>query len=283
MKKVKIKDGYISIENKPLVMGILNVTPDSFYDGGKYADFDNACERAFKMIEEGADILDIGGESTRPGAKPVTIEEEEKRVIPVIREIRKKSDIPISIDTHKSEIAEKALITGANIVNDISGMKFDEKMPFVIERYGAGIILMHIRGTPRDMQKNPYYEDTIKEIKNEIQERIKYAKNFDIENEQIMIDPGIGFGKRLYDNLMILKNLEEFKDMGYPLLVGHSRKSFIGKILDIEDPEYRKDGTLAVSAYLILKKIDIIRVHDVKETRQVKKILNAIEYPENYT
>lgn len=282
MDRVIIKDGYLLFRERPLIMGILNITPDSFYDGGRYISFEKALVRAFEIIEHGADLIDIGGESTRPGAEPVTMEEEERRVIPVIKEIRKKSDIPISIDTYKSEIAEKALIAGANIVNDISGMKFDEKMPFVIKRYNAGVILMHIRGTPRDMQKNPYYENTMQEIKSEIQERVEYAKSFDIKDEQIIIDPGIGFGKRVYDNLVILKNLEEFKNMGYPLLIGHSRKSFIGKVLDMENPEHRKEGTLAVSAYLILKKVDIIRVHDVRETFELRKTLKAIEYPQNY-
>jgi dihydropteroate synthase len=283
MARVRVKDGYLLFRETPLIMGILNITPDSFYDGGRYINFEKAFARAFEIIEQGADLIDIGGESTRPGAEPVTLEEEERRVIPVIKEIRKKSDIPISIDTYKSEIAEKALIAGANIVNDISGMKFDEKMPFVIKRYVSGVILMHIRGTPRDMQKNPYYENTVQEIKNEIQERVEYAKSFDIEDEQIIIDPGIGFAKRVYDNLIILRDLEEFKKIGYPLLIGHSRKSFIGKVLGIEDPEYRKEGTLAVSSYLILKKADILRVHDVKETFELRKMLKAIEDPQIYT
>lgn len=282
MKKIKIKDGYLDLKEKPLIMGILNVTPDSFYNGGRYFDFEKACERAFEMIGEGVDIIDIGGESTRPGATPVSLEEEEKRVIPVIKEIRRKSDVPISIDTYKAEIAEKALINGANIVNDISGMKFDKKMPFVVKKYGAGIILMHIRGTPRDMQKNPYYEDTVEEIKRELLERIEYARESGIGDECIIIDPGIGFGKRVYDNLVILKEIDKFKEMGYPLLVGHSRKSFIGKVLNIENPEDRKDGSVAISSYLILKKIDILRVHDVKETYQIKKLIFAIENPENY-
>jgi dihydropteroate synthase len=282
MEKIKIKDGYISLKDRPLIMGILNVTPDSFYDGGKYFNTDAAIERAIQMIDEGADIIDIGGESTRPGADPVEIEEEKRRVLPVIRELRKKTDIPISIDTYKSEVAELALREGANIVNDISGMKFDERMPYVIKKYGAGCVVMHIRGTPKDMQKNPYYKNTIEEIKEELKERIKFLKNFEIEDEQIIIDPGIGFGKRVYDNLLILKNVLEFKKLSYPILLGHSRKSFIGKVLNIEDPSQRKNATICITSFLILKKVDMIRVHDVKETKEAKKILEAIEFPENY-
>jgi dihydropteroate synthase len=282
MQKIKIKDGYISLKDRPLIMGILNVTPDSFYDGGKYFNTDAAIERAIQMIDEGADIIDIGGESTRPGADPVEIEEEKRRVLPVIRELRKKTDIPISIDTYKSEVAELALREGANIVNDISGMKFDERMPYVIKKYGAGCVVMHIRGTPKDMQKNPYYKNTIEEIKEELKERIKFLKNFEIEDEQIIIDPGIGFGKRVYDNLLILKNVLEFKKLSYPILLGHSRKSFIGKVLNIEDPSQRKNATICITSFLILKKVDMIRVHDVKETKEAKKILEAIEFPENY-
>jgi len=282
MEKIKIKDGYILLKDKPLIMGILNVTPDSFYDGGKYFDFSAAVERALQMIDEGADIIDIGGESTRPGAEPVEVEEEKRRVLPVIKELRKKSDIPISIDTYKSEVAELALKEGANIVNDISGMKFDERMPYVIKKYGAGCVVVHIRGTPKDMQKNPYYENTIEEIKEELKERIKFLKSFEIDDEQIIIDPGIGFGKRVYDNLLILKNVSEFKKLSYPLLLGHSRKSFIGKVLNIENPSERKNATICITSFLILKKVDIIRVHDVKETKEAKKILEAIELPENY-
>jgi len=282
MEKIKIKDGYILLKNKPLIMGILNVTPDSFYDGGKYFNIDAALERAFEMINEGADIIDIGGESTRPGAQPVEIKEEKRRVLPIIKELRKKSDIPISIDTYKSEVAELSLREGANIVNDISGMKFDERMPYVIKKYGAGCVIMHIRGTPKDMQKNPYYENTIEEIKEELKERIIFLKSFEIKDEQIIIDPGIGFGKRVYDNLLILKNILEFKKLSYPLLLGHSRKSFIGKVLNIENPSERKNATICITSFLILKKIDIIRVHDVKETKEAKKILEAIEFPENY-
>ncbi len=261
-------------------MGILNVTPDSFYDGGKYLDIERALERGIEMVKEGADIIDIGGESTRPFSEPVSEEEESKRVITVIEKLRKLTDIPISIDTRKSNVARKALEKGANIVNDISGLRDDFKMTEVIKKYKAGCIIMHIRGTPKTMQENPYYKDTIGEIKKELEEKVNYALESGIEKERIVIDPGIGFGKRVVDNLLILKNIEEFKNMGFPLLIGHSRKSFIGKILNIENPENRLFGTLGVSAYLYLKKVSIIRVHDVKETREIFKILKSILNPD---
>ncbi len=274
-KTLKFKEGEIELDESK-IMGILNVTPDSFFDGGKYIDTDRAVERALEMEKEGANIIDIGGESTRPFSEPVPLDEELKRVIPVIEKIRKKSDIPISIDTRKSKVAEEALKRGANIVNDISGLRDDPEMVNVIKKFNAGCIIMHIRGTPKTMQENPYYEDTVKEIKQELLERVNIALKTGIEKERIVIDPGIGFGKRVIDNLIILKDIDKFKELGFPLLIGHSRKSFIGKVLGKENPEERLAGTLAVSSYLYLKKVDILRVHDVKETREVFKILKAI-------
>ena len=278
MKIFNFKDGNL-VFNVPRIMGVLNVTPDSFYDGGRYIDFDKAVERGIQMVKEGADIIDIGGESTRPFSEPVPEEEELRRVIPVIEKLRKSTDIPISIDTRKSGVAEEALKKGANIVNDVSGLRDDQEMAKVIKKFNAGCIIMHIRGTPKDMQENPYYKDTIKEIKEELEERINYAIESGIERERIVIDPGIGFGKRVIDNLLILKNIDEFKKLGFPLLIGHSRKSFIGKVLNLEKPEDRLVGTLGVSAYLYLKKVDIIRVHDVKETKEIFEILKAILNP----
>ncbi len=257
-------------------MGILNVTPDSFYDGGKFFDLDKALERGIKIFEEGADIIDIGGESTRPFSEAVPLEEELKRVIPVIEKLRKKIDIPISIDTRKAKVAWEALKKGANIVNDISGLRDDPEMVKVVKKFDAGIIIMHIRGTPKNMQQNPFYEDTIKEIKDELKERIDFALKNGIKKEKIVIDPGIGFGKRVFDNLLILKNIDEFKKLGFPLLIGHSRKSFIGKVLGIEKPEDRLVGTLAITAFLYLKKVNIVRVHDVIETKQIFKTLEAL-------
>jgi len=277
----KFKEGFLVL-NESKIMGILNITPDSFYDGGRYIEIDKAVERGIQMVKEGVDIIDIGGESTRPFSEPVSEEEELKRVIPVIEKLRKLTDVPISIDTRKSKVAEEALKRGANIVNDISGLRDDPKIKEVVKKYNAGCIIMHIRGTPKDMQENPYYKDTIKEIREEIEERVELALASGIEKERIVIDPGIGFGKRVVDNLLILKNLEEFKKIGFPLLIGHSRKSFIGKILNLEKPEERLVGTLGITAYLYLKKVHIVRVHDVKETKEIFEILKAILNPDGH-
>ncbi|MEN3045964.1 MAG: dihydropteroate synthase [Candidatus Hydrothermales bacterium] len=263
-------------------MGILNVTPDSFFDGGKFLDVDRAVEWGKYLTKSGADILDVGGESTRPFSEEVPLEVELKRVIPVIEKLRKEIDIPISIDTRKSKVAYEALKKGANIVNDISGLKHDKEMVEVVKKFDAGIIIVHIRGTPKDMQINPYYKDTIKEIKEELKERTDYAIKKGIKKEKIVIDPGIGFGKRVIDNLLILKNIEIFKELNFPILVGHSRKSFIGKVLNIEKPEDRGIPTLAISAYLFLKNINILRVHDVKETKEVFQILDSLLNPDRH-
>jgi len=260
---------------RTLIMGILNVTPDSFYDGGKYSIWDRAVQRAEKMLEDGADIIDIGGESTRPGAEPVSLEEELDRVIPVIEAIRD-FPIPISIDTYKAKVAAEALKHGASIVNDISGLRFDPEMAKVVAKYNVPVIIMHIKGTPRDMQKNPHYENVVEEIKNYFIKQVDYAISFGIKRENIILDPGIGFGKKLEHNIEILRNINEFKKLGFPLLIGHSRKSMIGMILDRIPPEERLSGTLAISSYCIMNKVYIVRVHDVKEHVQLRKILEAV-------
>ncbi len=256
------------------VMGILNVTPDSFSDGGKYFTLDSAIEHAMKMIEDGADIIDVGGESTRPGSEPVSIEEELRRVIPVIKELVKRSDVPISIDTYKSEVARQALEEGAVIVNDISGLKFDKKMADVVASYKASVVLMHIKGTPKTMQQNPHYDDVISEIYSYLCESVEIAKSAGIE--QIIIDPGIGFGKRLIDNLEIIRRLREFKSLGYPILIGVSRKSFIGNVLNLPVEE-RLEGTAGAVAISVWNGANIVRVHDVKEMTRVVKIVDAIK------
>jgi dihydropteroate synthase len=263
---------------KPVIMGILNVTPDSFSDGGLYNSVDRALKRCEKMLEEGAQIIDIGGESTRPGAEPVPLEEEVRRTIPVIEEIRKKlgDDFFISIDTYKSFVAERALSAGADIVNDISGFHFDEKMAELVAKEKCPAVIMHIKGTPKDMQKNPYYEDVVKEIITYFRKTIKMAEEKGVKRSQLIIDPGIGFGKRVIDNLCILKRLSEFKVFGLPILVGASRKSFIGAVTGEEIPVRRVPGSLAAAAMAILKGAKILRVHDVRETKQFLDILSAI-------
>jgi len=259
----------------PLIMGILNVTPDSFYDGGRYIKLEDALKRALEMIEEGADIIDVGGESTRPFSEPASTYEELKRVIPVIEHIRAQTDIPISIDTYKSEVAKEALCAGADIVNDISGFGFDEKMAETVARFNAYAVIMHIKGTPRDMQLNPYYDDVIGEIIEYFKERLNFALSSGIEREKIILDPGIGFGKRVEDNLKIIKELRRFKEFGLPLLIGTSMKSFIGHVTG-SDVNERVEGTLASIAISIWNGADIVRVHDVKKAKKVIKLVDAV-------
>ncbi len=262
-------------KGRPLIMGILNVTPDSFFDGGRYLKKDEALQHALRMVEDGADIIDVGGESTRPFSEPVDVYEELKRVVPVIEAIRSRSNIVISIDTYRSEVAEKACNAGAEIVNDISGLGFDDKMAETIARLGAYAVIMHIKGTPRNMQKNPYYDDVISEIKSYFSERIEFARSRGMDDKKIILDPGIGFGKRVEDNLRIIKELRVFKELGMPLLIGTSMKSFIGTITDCELNE-RIDGTLASIAISLWNGADIIRVHDVKKASRVLRLVDAV-------
>jgi dihydropteroate synthase len=257
------------------IMGILNVTPDSFSGDGIYQDIRKAVEAAEKLVQDGADIIDIGGESTRPGSKPVTIEEEIKRTIPVIKELSKKISVPLSIDTAKPEVAWLALENGASIVNDITGFGSGSKMIDAVKEFGAKVVVMHIKGTPRIMQDNPEYEDLIGEIKDSLREIIVKAVAGGIKKENIIIDPGIGFGKTIEHNLQILNRLSEFKEFGLPILIGPSRKSFIGKLTGSE-PDERIPGTIASIAIAIKNGADIVRVHDVKEAKQAVVISDAI-------
>ena len=258
-----------------LIMGILNVTPDSFSDGGMYYDATQAIEFALQMAEEGADIIDVGGESTRPGAKTVELQKECDRILPVIEGIRTKSDILISIDTYKSEVARQSIATGAGMVNDISGMTFDPNMVDVIKDSGLPVVIMHIKGTPKNMQKNPYYEDLMQELTEYFEERKKFARAKGILDQQIILDPGIGFGKRLQDNFQLLRELKKIVDMGFPVLIGPSKKSFIGLTLDLP-VDQRLEGTAAAVTTGILKGARIVRVHDVKEMKRVALITDSI-------
>ncbi|KAA3662624.1 MAG: dihydropteroate synthase [Calditrichaeota bacterium] len=257
------------------VMGILNVTPDSFYDQGQNADERAAIDSGIAMEAEGADIIDIGGESTRPGAVQVTEAEELKRVIPIIEGLASDVRIPLSIDTYKAPIAEAAIQAGATIVNDISGLQFDSGMPEVIKHYKVPIVLMHIKGRPHDMQVNPSYENLMDEIYMYFEDRIAAAVESGIDRELIIVDPGIGFGKRLWDNYELLQRLPEFRGLGCPILVGPSRKSFIGKALDLPVEE-RLEGTAAAVTAAVLAGSHIIRVHDVKEMLRVVQIADLI-------
>lgn len=261
-------------------MGILNVTPDSFSEKGTLLDADAAVRRGIEMAEEGADIIDIGGESTRPGAKPVSLEDELARVIPVIEKLAPRIKIPISVDTYKSEVAGKALAAGADIVNDISGLRFDPMMAETVASLNAAAIIMHIKGTPQDMQLSPIYQSLIPEIIGYLEGSIRIAEGAGVASDRIVIDPGIGFGKTLEHNLSIMKNLEAFKALGKPILVGTSRKSFIGKITGTEVHE-RVIGTAATIAAGIMNGADIVRVHDVKEAVQAARMADAIRNASN--
>ena len=254
-------------DGRVLIMGILNVTPDSFSDGGRFLSPDAAVERALAMEKEGADIIDVGGESSRPGADPVPVEEELRRVLPVLERLRGKLRIPISIDTTKAEVAEAALRAGASIVNDISALRFDPAMAPLVAKFGAGLVLMHMLGTPKTMQQAPHYEDVVTEVRDFLAERAQYAQSQGIPREAIAVDPGIGFGKTVEHNLELLRRLPELVELGFPVLVGPSRKSFIGAILGL-GVEERLEGTLAACAVAVVRGADILRVHDVKEVRR---------------
>lgn len=267
--------GVNGLGERPLIMGILNVTPDSFSDGGKFFDMERAVDQALYMVESGADIIDIGGESSRPGSHGISLKEELKRVIPIIEQVAGKAEIPISIDTVKSEVARRALDSGASIINDISALRTDKKIAAVAAKYNSYLILMHMRGTPRNMQDNTEYDDIIGEISEFLRNAAQKAIEAGVSEDKIIIDPGIGFGKSVEGNFVIMKNLNRFLELGYALLVGPSRKSFIGKTLDL-DVERRLEGSLAAACYAVLNGADIVRVHDVAETRRALTIIEEI-------
>lgn len=268
----------IPIGKRTLIMGIINATPDSFSGDGIYGDVKAAVDRAMRMIEDGADIIDIGGESTRPGSVPVPVDEELRRVIPIIEQLTGKVDVPISVDTYKPQVAKAAIEAGACIVNDIYGLRdegLNEGMLEVIADYKPTVIIMHMQGTPQTMQVNPRYDDCVREIKAFLEAQARRAMEVGLEREKIIIDPGIGFGKLLEHNLEILRRLGEFKELGFPVLLGTSRKSFIGQVLNLP-VEKRIWGTAASVAVAIAKGADIIRVHDVAEMVQVARLTDAI-------
>lgn len=256
-------------------MGIINVTPDSFSDGGLYFNKEKAVDRGLELAEEGADIIDIGGESTRPGSDFISTEEELMRTVPVISALRKKTDVLISVDTTKSEVAEAALDKGADIINDISSFRFDPKMLSLAAQKDIPVILMHMKGTPKNMQLNPFYEDLLAEIRGFLEERIATAQAYGIKKEKIIIDPGIGFGKSLKDNLILIKSLKFLEPIDRPILIGISRKSFIGKILSLP-PQERTEGTIASAVLSIINGAHILRVHDVEAVKRAVLVTEAI-------
>lgn len=259
------------------IMGILNVTPDSFSDGGLYFDKSMAIEHALKMQDDGADIIDIGGESTRPGSKRVSIKEEIRRIMPVIVELAEKLKIPISVDTYKSEVAAAALSSGASMVNDISGLRFDQKMAAVVAEYKVPVVVMHIKGKPQNMEVNPTYSSLIPEVTDYLRGGIEIARSAGIADDKIIIDPGIGFGKTAEHNLELIKRLNEFTGFEKPILLGPSRKSFIGRILGDLPVSERLEGTTAAVAIGIFNGANIIRVHDVKAMVRAAKVADSIK------
>ena len=283
MSMLKIGKKTFDLDKRTLIMGILNVTPDSFSDGGKHFSTDDAVKHAVLMEKEGADIIDIGGESTRPSAKTISLDEEMNRTIPVIEQLIEEISIPVSIDTYKSDVARRALDLGVGMVNDISALKADRNLASVVAEYKVPICLMHMKGNPRNMQINPTYDDVVKEIHDFLKERAEFALFCDIKKEKIIIDPGIGFGKRtgkgVEDNCEILRRLSEFKNLGFPVMVGASRKKFIGNVCGGDDPlpvSDRLEGSLAAACLAVINGANIVRVHDVKETRRCVDLVDCI-------
>ena len=275
-KDSRTEDFYTDCLTRVYIMGVLNVTPNSFSDGGKFYSPEAAMAHAIQLKEDGADIVDVGGESTRPGADPVSLQEELDRTIPIIEKITKSLDVLISIDTYKSKVADEAMRSGAHIINDISGLTFDHDMIATAVQHDAALVIMHIKGTPKDMQTNPQYGDAVSEIKTFLFHACEKAKKSGIK--KIIIDPGLGFGKRFEDNFLILNKLEQLKSLGYPLLIGSSRKSYLGKPFDAA-PLDRLEGTIVSNIIAMQKGANILRVHDVKSIRRAVTIAEKIMNP----
>ncbi len=274
-RMIKIRKGQIKLDSPPLIMGILNVTPDSFSDGGMYLDHQEAVQRGIQMVQQGANIIDVGGESTRPGARPVEADEELDRVLPVVENLVSRTGIPISIDTRKPEVARAAISAGARIVNDISGFENPDMIELAADS-GTGAVVMHMQGDPRTMQDNPRYQEAVPEVVDWLENRTEKMINNGIPGENIIIDPGIGFGKRLKDNLEILNHIGDFKTLGFPVLTGYSRKSFLGMITE-RDTSRRLWGGLAALARCIMAEISLVRVHDIKESIDFMNVWKSIE------
>lgn len=269
-------DHVLNLGERTHVMGILNVTPDSFSDGGRYFEIDRAIDHARRMVREGADIIDVGGQSTRPFSKRLSTDEELARVIPVIESLAKEVTVPISIDTYNSAVAEAGLTAGASIINDISALRFDPQMAAVVAANDVPLILMHMKGTPEDMQKNPVYDDVVKEIITFLRDAASRAVAAGVKKELIIVDPGIGFGKTFDHNLLVLRHLDAFQCINQPILLGTSNKAFIGHILDKPAHE-RATGTMATVAAGVMNGAHIVRVHHVKQTKETVRVLDAIK------
>lgn len=270
------RGGVLKLWERPHVMGILNVTPDSFSDGGRFLDRGAALARAEEMIAEGADVIDVGGESTRPGSDAVTQEEELARVLPVIEHLAPRVGVPISVDTYRAAVAARAVAAGASIVNDVTGLRADPAMAEAVAKGGAALVVMHMRGTPKTMQADTAYADLLAEVWRSLRQSTEAALAAGVPADRIVVDPGIGFGKSLEGNLALLRRLGELQSLGFPLLVGASRKSFLGKLLGTEDPAQRLEGSLAAATVAAWNGAHILRVHDVAETRRALRVAWAV-------
>jgi dihydropteroate synthase len=274
--RLYLRHDFLELE-EPVVMGVLNVTPDSFSDGGRFFEYDSALKQAEQLIKDGADIIDIGGESSRPGAQRVSTEEEIDRIMPIIEKVKDEFAVIVSVDTYKEHVARTAVMeAGADMVNDISALGFSENMADTIAKLEVPVVLMHIKGTPENMQKNPSYQSLVPELKQYFHNRIDYALSKGIKKKKIIIDPGIGFGKRVEDNIKIIKRLQEFKEFELPILMGLSRKSFLGFISDEPIPAAREAETICANIVAILNGASIIRVHNVKNTVKSVKVLKKL-------
>jgi dihydropteroate synthase len=276
--ELRCRGGDLQLGKRTLVMGVLNVTPDSFSDGGRFFEPAKAIEHGLLMAKQGADIIDVGGESSRPGADAVSPDEELRRVIPVIAGLTSQLEIPISVDTYKAQVAEQAIEAGAQMINDISGLSFDPQLSAVAARFDTPLVIMHIKGNPKTMQQAPRYDDVMDEVIASLRAGIERAERHGVDPHQVIVDPGIGFGKRVQDNLSILNRLDELAVLERPILIGTSRKSFIGAVLKQEVDE-RMIGTLATVAVSVLKGAHIVRVHDVPAIRETAAMVDAIINP----
>ena len=272
----RLRDRTLTPGDPPLVMGIVNVTPDSFSDGGQFLGTDAAVAQGLRLIAQGADLLDIGGESSRPGAQPVAPEEELSRVVPVVRRLAEQSSVLLSVDTCKAEVARQALAAGAHIINDITALQGDPAMAEIARTFQAGVILMHMRGTPATMQTQPHYDDVVAEVLAFLEARLQAGVDLGIAASQVVLDPGIGFGKTTAHNLQLLAHLQELQRLGRPVCLGASRKGFLGQVLG-RPLEQRLAGSLAVACYALIRlAAQIVRVHDVAETRDAVALLDAL-------
>jgi dihydropteroate synthase len=269
------RDKRLELGRRTRIMGVVNITPDSFSDGGRFLSPDCAVEHCFALIEAGADLLDLGGESSRPGAEPTPAEVELERLLPVVEALRKAAPVIISVDTYKAAVAREALKQGADVINDINACRFDAEMFKVVKAYDAGMVLMHMRGTPQTMQSLPPSPDILTEVENDLDRALLWAYGHGISRDRILLDPGIGFGKTFEDNLAILNRLPFLRRFAHPIVVGASRKSFLGRILDAP-PDRRLLGTVASSVAAILHGAHVLRVHDVKEVREAAQVADAI-------